>query len=109
MKLTQADICERLGLEDPQSFHARRYGQVGFPKQSGRTTWMLIEVLKVAQEHEVVILCHTERSAKMLKDRVYSWAMQLGIDYHRIKVRCYNPDGLIGGTKAVFADHAVLL
>ena len=107
MKLTQADICERLGLEDPQSFHARRYGQVGFPRQSGRTTWMLVKALEKAQDRQVLILCHTEYYSKMIREKVHDWARQLGIDPHQIEVKCCTEHVLEGETRAIFADHAI--
>jgi len=107
MKLTQSDIADRLGLEEPRSFYYRRAIQDRASRQLGRTTWMLVKALEKAQDHQVLILCHTEYYSKMVREKIHDWARQLGINPHQIEVKCCTEHVLEGETGAIFADHAI--
>jgi len=103
------EIYDRLGLIYPNLYNAIAKQRMGlsYPRQSGRTTNMLCRALHASQQGTVLVLTANTRQEIDLKNKVYAWAKQLGLDHKNIIVECPQSEYSYSGMKlyAYFADH----
>jgi hypothetical protein len=88
--MTLDELCEKLGLENPNTLDRQELSKrhsASYPRASGRTTAMLLDVMMEIQKgHEVVLVAANYEHVQWLSMKLAEWFKKTGLDHNLVKV-----------------------